>query len=1494
MWGFISLVLLLVAFFFIMQQSTVQTWFARKAASYLSRQLETNVYIEKLKVSFPLDIDARNFGIDDRQGMPVLRTQNLQFGLYGLGWKARNIEVGRIALENPEINIITYAGDTVPNFQFILDYVGADDTEPKPSEPWSFRLLNASISNGTFSLRDFNYEPEPKGIDFNHLKIDQLHLVLSDLTFADDTMQTRLHHLSAVEQSGFVLNRLRAALALTPSGIIAQDLIIQTPNSDLLLDLAFLFENFSDWNDFLEKVYIQADMYPSDLYLADLSYFVPELSGMDNRFSLDGKVRGEVSNLRLRDLNIRFAEYTTFSGNLSLDGLPDFTETFMHINVREFNTHYRDLEVLKLPSENGPVFADIPEEIKKLEHINIKGRFTGFYNDFVSDGTFNTALGNITTDISLQYDFDTKDIVYSGKLDTRRFNLGLLLDEQEVLGYLNMKATVDGTGQLPDTFDGKFVAEIDSVDFMGNNLNSLIVNGDLSDKRFNGSLELSDELVHLDFQGMFDFSGEVPVFNFTADLNDAFLSRLNLIERDYSSRLSTKVDFNFSGSNLDNLHGRILINDTWYYESGEEVIMDRFVLNAHPVDNGNRKLSLRSDYMDADFDGDFSYSMIYPAFRNIIHDYMPSLQLDTEGLHAEIPDQSFIAAITLKNTQPLSRLFIPEIVIDSDVKIEGNFNSGEGLVGVLVSAPEISLVGATLRNWNFVLNTRNRELNMRTGATHFLFKEADKTDALELGIENILLSAGFSGDTISYQLAWENKELPRNNSGTLDGFFTFANAPLLEFRITESDMVVNDIPWRFNTGNYLIIDSTSININNLVFESSDQKIMLNGKISQDPVEKMNIAFENWKLANLDVLLAAYGVDISGAITGTVELVDVYDNFTFLADLTIDDFHMNQERFGDLYLNTSWDTYTQAVWVDSQIEYTGNVGTIIPFRLHGFYYPERENDNFDLELELYNFRLEFTNPFLVDILSDIRGLASGEVTIKGNLSSPEVNGKIALMRTEFVVDFTNTHYSLSDVILIEKDRIYANNVDLFDQYGNSGTANLMFTHKNFDDWRMDLRIQANNLAGLKTTASDNDLFYGTAFATGNVTMNGSFNDLDMNIRVRSDPQTFITIPISFAVDVAQQDFIIFTGAENGDEEMLIDETDPFALRVNMDFDVTPDAQIQIFLPYQMGNIRSSGSGNMKMHYNTAGDFSLFGEYVTSQGTFLFTLQNMVSRTFNLLPGGTLRWSGDPYDADINMRAVYRTRATLNSLPTVSEQFHNRRYPVDCILTLRNSLMNPEISFSIRMPNVDEEIQRQVFSAVDTTNEVIMSRQMISLLVLNSFNFAPDQTNIASTLSASSFELLSNQLNSWLSQISKDFDIGVNYRPGDQLSSEELELALSTQLFEDRVIIDGNIGMIGEHGSQSNASNIIGDINVEFLVTRDGRLRLKAFNKYNDMEISQRDAAYTQGVGISYRREFTRIRDIWRSPRPIKMHEDWPNGNSYNSNGLNREATKPEED
>lgn len=208
-----------------------------------------------------------------------------------------------------------------------------------------------------------------------------------------------------------------------------------------------------------------------------------------------------------------------------------------------------------------------------------------------------------------------------------------------------------------------------------------------------------------------------------------------------------------------------------------------------------------------------------------------------------------------------------------------------------------------------------------------------------------------------------------------------------------------------------------------------------------------------------------------------------------------------------------------------------------------------------------------------------------------------------------------------------------------------------------------------------------------------------------------------------------------------------------------------------------------------------------------------------------------------------------------------EYAGKTVPVNCVISLKNNLYNPDIAFSFQLPDADQQLRQLVYSSIDTTNEAIMAQQMVSLLLMKSFSFSAGNTNLAASVGSSSIEMLTNQLSNMLSQISKDVDIGLNYRTGSAMSSEEIELALSTHLFNDRVTVDGNLRKITTAGSTQNTNNIVGDVTIDVKITPDGRFRVKAFNKANNpFDLSSTYATYKQGVGIYYRYEFDKFSEF----------------------------------
>jgi hypothetical protein len=287
----------------------------------------------------------------------------------------------------------------------------------------------------------------------------------------------------------------------------------------------------------------------------------------------------------------------------------------------------------------------------------------------------------------------------------------------------------------------------------------------------------------------------------------------------------------------------------------------------------------------------------------------------------------------------------------------------------------------------------------------------------------------------------------------------------------------------------------------------------------------------------------------------------------------------------------------------------------------------------------------------------------------------------------------------------------------------------------------------------------------------------------------------------------------------------------------------------------------------MTVSPSGEFLMRGQVEVADGDYLFTLRNVVNKRFQLEPGGRIVWYGDPFDAQLDVRATYRVRAPLYDIMFEKNEAFRRRVPIEVVMQLRDKLLNPEIQFDVRLPTVDESVRTQVNSVLSTEQE--MNRQVFALIVLNRFVQPPFQGGGASqpaggmAAGTTTSELLSNQVSNWLSRISSDFDLGVNYRPGDNITQDELEVAVSTQLFDERLLVSTNVGV--QYGAQAAQSSnaLVGDFQVEYLLTNDGKLRLKAFSVSNDRNLNRADQALTtQGAGVAYRREADRFLDLFR--------------------------------
>jgi len=1436
---------------------------AQKCAAYLSTELHTEVKVGSVNINFLLDVVLEDVIINDLHHTPILDVKKLVVDLNGIYFKRGMISVDKLVLEKAKINLVKYKNETNLNFQFIADYFRSDDTTTtKDSKNWKIWAGSLVLIDNHFKYQDQNKMAQEKGIDFNNLDISGINTKINNLAIIKDTIYADIRSLSLNDKSGFKLRRFSALAKTSPTGINAKNLHIETSGTSLSMNLAFDFTSYNDFSEFIDKVKIEALFKPSRLDLNDIGYFAPEFLGMDNTINLAGEIKGKISNLKGNDFRFLYGKSTYFLGNFNISGLPDIEGTYINFKIKNFLTCQQDIRSFKFPSADGIQQLSLPKEIARLGNMQFKGAFTGFYNDFVAYGDFYTDMGKISTDLTLRKNKRTNRIEYSGKVATANLNIGRIFSIQDDLGFISMSADVTGSGLDAENAEIKIKGNIASIDIMNYHYKNIEMEGDLVRKKFNGFLKIDDENVKFDINGMVDYSKNIPVFNVESKIENFRFSKLHILHLtgDSLSSLSTELKLNFEGNTIDNLQGTISAKNTSYTYKGEKYFLKSFIIDNTSDGSGNKTMKITSDYVDADISGNFMFKDLYFSSLRFIKDYMPSF---STWIKDSIPQQVNTCRveyfIKLKNTSPLCKLFIPELAVSANTVLKGSYNAKQSLLDLNVTSALTQYHGYKFKDFFLSCKTQDSKININLGCERIAVSDT-------LGLDNFTMKSVTRNDSINYKLTWENNNDQIKNSGNIVGLITFFQQPKIELKFLEAKLIINDTTWKIDKGNDISFDSNAVTINNLIFYSEKQQLKISGSISENPADILHINFKDFNVSDADMLTSTSGFDFDGYLNGDIDVSNVYKSFNIVSNLVISDLYINKEKLGQAVLINTWDDQKKTITINADILYEGTSGTNKPISVSGNYYPGSEKENFDLDINLTNFKLKLLEKYLSGFSSNLKGFATGKLKLKGTLDEPDINGHLLLMVKGFKIDYLNENYTFTDSIFVNKNSFSFDHIVLNDSYGDTAIFDGKIFHENFKNFKFDLTFKPYNFHCLNTNASQNNLFYGKASVSGLVKITGDENNINIDVSAKTAKNTHLFIPISSESEISDNNYIRFVNSKlkvSTDENYNVDLS---GIQMNFVLDVTNDAEVQIIFDSKIGDIiKARGNGNIKMEITTLGDFNMYGDYVIEQGDYLFTLKNVINKKFIIENGSSIKWNGNPYDGIADITAVYHAKTSLYTLNGDSSAENKKRIDVDCLLSMKDKIFNPTITFNIDLPNSDDNKKNIVKS--HTSNEEEMNRQIFSLLILNSFYY--DNKSILNSvgpgLGSTSTEMLSNQLSNWLSQINKNFDIGVNYRPGTQMTSEELEVALSTQLFNDRLSIDGNVGVSNNQGTQSKASNIVGDVNLDYKLT--DRVHAKFYNKSNTVDLLNSNSPYTQGIGILYRREFNAFSELFRKKKKM---------------------------
>lgn len=1445
-----------------LQNKKIQTQLAQYAARELSESLDTKIDIEEVSVTFFNRFLLKNLYLEDQNGDTLILSEKVKVTLSRFGRSDNEIVIKRINFSGAKIHLITSKEDGI-NFQFIIDKIKNQPKKKPEKEKKQITFRNIEIRDSGFRLSNTEKKARDKNtINFTDMVLSDLNLKVNDLEIHGDTVDFFINALSFQERSGFLVENYSSRFHLTKQDLHFNNVRIKTPLSSIsATEIHFDFSGFPDFSDVFNKVNIRFNFRSTSVNFGDIGYFTASLEDYYETVRLSGLFTGTLSEMSTDKVLLAYNQETILGGSFNLIGLPDIQETFMHFDIDLFQTSMQDLDQLPLPS--GKRVA-IPEKLFKLGTISYEGKFTGYYDDFVAYGNFQTDVGSISTDVLIKPD-TLGGVNYTGRIKSPDFNLGEMTDHQNIIGDISFSANADGS-IYKNNISANLKSWVDSLEIYDYKYRNVRISGFLSDKKFDGNLDIKDPNITMDFTGRVDFSAKQPSFRFTADVSALRPYFLNVNKTDPTYFATFLVKSDFSGLHPDSINGSINLVNSFFINSREQIQIYDFSLLAKN-DKDSSQLIVRSDVVDADLHGRFSYSTLMQSFENLGSLYVPSL-FDSPSVKnaATHSNNAFTLNADFKKFENVLNFFLPDIIIADKSTLSTHYSDSNHSASFSAFFPEIKYKNSSWENLNITAESDSLNFNACGESDVFFLGE-------DLNLANLKLLLKAENDSLYTGLTWDNLQSP-TYSGEIDMATAISvNKESGKHKFTIQSLpswfYFNDTLWDISSA-LIRIDSSYVGVDSLSISNARQALLLNGEISKTENAVLRMSFKELDMSTFNVFTENKGLRLSGNLNGNASLLNAYTRPLFLSNLKMNDLIINNQDFGTGELSAAWDNDSRGIHMIA----SGVKADTEILRAEGDFFPEQGDISFQLDFD--KIQLSTFEPFASKLVSDMKGLGSGNFKINGSLQKPEVFGILSTNKASLIVNYLQTRYSFTDQIRLIDNNIVLKDFEITDENGSVAVANGMISNNHFKDFNIDLSISSPDFLFLNTSQADNELFYGRVLASGLVNINGPPENLMLNIDATTGRNSVFSIPLNGTEEVNEIDFVRFVNSEGYDNEVkeqLNYAVNTRGLNMNFNLEITPDALVQLIFDPKLGDIlRGRGNGNLNIIIDATGNFEMYGDMVIEEGDYLFTLQNLFNKKLEVKPGGRIVFNGDPSDANIDLKAVYSLRTSVYPLSPESGDELKKRIPVECHINMTGKLMEPTIATDIVLPTADQQTINIVNSTINTEEEKL--KQFISLLVINNFmsidpgsSFLSNQGNTGSANLAgvATSELLSNQLSHWLSQISRDFDIGLNYRPGDQITNDELEVALSTQIFDDRITINGNLGVGGTEttpaSSATNTNNIVGDFDVDFKITETGKLHLKAFNRANDNLLFQ-TSPYTQGVGVFYREEFNSFGELVR--------------------------------
>jgi hypothetical protein len=1326
---------------------------------------------------------------------------------------------------------------------------------------WHITAKNVLFDSNYISFDNNQYQPIKKGVDYQHLLLSSLGLQLDSLDATPQGFQGNVKKLKLIEKSGLQIKELTTKFLYNNKEAKLENLFLQTPQSIIRKKIILKYASLNSMSSKPENISLDANFKKCKISVSDILLFAPmlekNLQGYQKSIiNVNTELKGLLKDLKIPTLELNGLGVTSIKASGSIKGLPQVSKLYADIRIVEFKSSKNDVKSF-IPPKILPEFLQIPE------NLIVRGNFKGTIQEF------NTQLKMHSTEGDAFVDLQMKDHgkSYNGNIQLDSFNLGHILTQEKNIGKVSLLAKVVGSGFDYKTMATNIEAELLNASIKKYEYKHLLISLKLDHGEASVVSSIKDPNIEYHLTASSDFGQQYPSLKMDLNIDTIDLKQLHLVNDKIS--FHGQVFSDFTSTNPDSLEGGLMIRNMHFSYQKKTFSTDSIILKAHN----------EADYQVLEFNskparmllkGKYQLTELGTALEHSIHQYyeIPGFK-DT----AFFP-QDWIADIHL-NTSPLVLRFMPELAGTDTISAHVQYNSSKNDFRLTASAPLVQYDNQFVKKIKLDANTENGQLDY-----HLSLWKAGNPSFL---INATTLDGFIKSNTIHANLIFHDKNLQKNYqvAGTLNesnrGF---------EIKLHPDSLLLNKQKWVVKPENLIRIDTTGVYAKDFQLKYKDQSIALNS-VGNGIGTPLKLEFINFDINTITDVAKKDSMFADGIINGNIIVSDIKSRPTFTSDIKIANLAYQRNVIGNLLVKV--DNIGENRF-NANLELKGAKNQV---SLKGMY--QTNDGKMDLHFNADSLDMAILKPFSLNQLKEASGNLKAKIDIDGTFDEPSVKGLLNFENVFMTSSMLGQKFKLDhDEVKIDDTGIHFKDFSLEDSLGNVATLHGSLITKNYRDYEFDLKFDADDFNLINSTQADNKLFFGKLNMDANIRVTGNLEAPIVNAKLKANKNTNLTVVMPGSNPELQSregvvNFIDRKKLNDSIIQIVINDSIvkhlPFSgLILNTVIETDTAAIFSMVMDSQTGDaITVQGKSSLSAALDESGKLSLTGLYELERGSYQFSL-NMIKKRFEIVKGSIITWTGDPLSALVNIKALYKLKASPIDL--VEQQLvgqtatevnkYKQRLPVEVYLKMGAELMKPLISFDIVIPEqevskyplVDDKLQKL------RTDESEMNKQVFALLILGRF-VGEDlmQNNTGSTTTGTMVRqsvsgVLSSQLNRVAGGLIKGVDLNFDFESQDDYSTgtaqtrTDLKVGMSRTLKNDRIKV--NVGTnvpIEGSGNATNTSYISSDVQVDYMLSKDGKYMLRTYSKNKYEGVIEGQIVET-GVTFIFTVEYDKFKEIFR--------------------------------